>query len=492
MRTCLLGLDIGSSSVKASVLDATTGKCVTSAQSPSSEMEILAPFPGWAEQNPETWWIHLKNAIEMILKSGTVTAREISAVGISYQMHGLVCVNQNLEVVRNAIIWCDSRAVDIGNRALKDLGKEKCLTRLLNSPGNFTASKLRWVMDNEPDITGQIFKFMLPGDWIALKLTGQVTTTQSGLSEGIFWDFQNREIAGFMLDYYSVNPEWIPEVVPTFGIQGSITAETARETGLPEGIPVSYRAGDQPNNALSLNVLNPGEIAATAGTSGVVYGVTDKAENDPLSRVNTFLHVNHTFENPRHGILLCINGSGIMNAWIRKLYGSPLSYEEMNRMASEIPTGSDGLVILPFGNGAERMLENRDTAASIHGIRFNNHTMNHLIRAGQEGIAFAFHKGIQIMRNLGMDINIIRAGHSNMFLSPVFCETLAAISAAEIELFNTDGSLGAARGAGIGAGIFPELSNAFKGLEKIRVYNPPVDSTPYTEAYKRWEKELKV
>lgn len=486
----LLGLDIGTSSVKAAILEAETGQCVVNVQSPETEMEITVPKPGWAEQNPETWWHHTILAIPKAISKAGIKPDEIKSIGISYQMHGLVCVDKEMNVLRNSIIWCDSRAVETGNTAFREIGTEKCLSHLLNSPGNFTASKLKWVRENETEIYSRIHKIMLPGDYIATKLTGEIKTTESGLSEGIFWDFKNQAPADFLLNYFGINKSLLPDTVPTFGLQGCVTNEAAAITGLTPGTPVSYRAGDQPNNAFSLNVLKPGEIAATAGTSGVVYGVSGQVTYDPQSRVNTFVHVNNSKDKIRNGILLCVNGTGIMNSWLKKIAGNDISYSRMNEIAATVHPGSDGLIILPFGNGAERLLGNTEPGCSIHYLNFNVHGKAHLFRAAQEGIAFALYYGIKIMQNMGVDVKVIRAGKANMFLSPVFCQTLADISGATIELYNTDGAQGAARGAGVGAGIYPDFETAFEGLFKLETILPDTDNQLLKQAYLSWEKEL--
>jgi len=486
----LLGLDIGTSSIKASILNAATGENKASTQSPATEMAIITPKAGWAEQDPEIWWKHTQIAISSAISTSKIHSDEIVAIGISYQMHGLVCVDKNMEVLRDSIIWCDSRAVEIGNMAFREIGEENCLSQLLNSPGNFTASKLKWVKENEPDIFQQIDKVMLPGDYIAAKLTGKIKTTESGLSEGILWDFDNSEPADFLLKYYGFEKSILADTTPTFGIQGNVTSAAAALTGLKEGTPVSYRAGDQPNNAFSLNVLNPGEIAATAGTSGVVYGVSDQVKYDPKSRVNTFVHVNNLSAETRNGILLCVNGTGILNSWMKKMAGEDLSYSEMNEMAATVNPGSDGLIILPFGNGAERVLENIEKGCSIHNLNFNIHGKAHLFRAAQEGIAFALYYGIKIMQDLGVEIKVIKAGKANMFQSQVFCQTLADISGATIEMYNTDGAQGAARGAGVGAGIFENFESAFAGLLKLETIFPSADNQLLLKAYANWEAEL--
>jgi xylulokinase len=484
----LLGYDIGSSSVKASLINGETGSCVASAFYPKQEMPIQAVNPGWAEQDPKLWWDNLRLATHDVIAAAGISGEAVKAIGISYQMHGLVCIDKNLEVLRPAIIWCDSRAVEIGSRAFRETGEEHCLGHLLNSPGNFTASKLKWVMENEPGVYERIFKIMLPGDYIALRMTGELCTTISGLSEGMFWDFQTRNPAKFLLDYYGFNSHLLPEIKDTFSEQGRVNQLAARELGLREGIPVAYRAGDQPNNAFSLNVLEPGEIAATAGTSGVVYGVSDAIRYDPQSRVNTFAHVNYTPKNERLGVLLCINGTGILNSWLKRNAGyASAGYEAMNEAASAVPIGSDGLVILPFGNGAERMLGNQDPGSYFAHIDFNRHDNRHLIRAAQEGIVFAFHYGMEIMKQTGIIPSVIRAGKANMFLSPIFRETLAGVTGATIELYNTDGSLGAALGAGVGTGFYQSFREAFTNLKKLETVEPdPVKMNAYHEAYSRW------
>ena len=491
----LLGYDIGSSSVKASLVDAYSGKCVASTFYPKHEAEILALQTGWAEQQPAMWWENLKLATADVLYSSRVNKDDIKAIGISYQMHGLVCVDKDQQVLRPAIIWCDSRAVSIGQKAFDELGSDVCLSHLLNSPGNFTASKLAWIKRNEPQIFEKIDKIMLPGDYIAMKMTGNVCTTISGLSEGVMWDFKNNELADFLLDYYGIDASMIADIVPTFGDQGTITKIAAQELGLKEGTPVSYRAGDQPNNALSLNVFNPGEIAATAGTSGVVYGVTGKINYDPKSRVNTFAHVNHTHQLNRLGVLLCINGTGILNSWMHHHLTPDLDYPDMDRVASSVPIGSDGLVVMPFGNGAERVLQNKEIGCSIHGLNFNKHEAKHILRASQEGIVFSFCYGMDIMKQMGLDIQHIHAGRANMFKSALFCDTLATVSGAMIDVYKTDGADGAAKGAGMGIGIYQNHDQAFATLECIAHIEPlTAQKDEYQAAYLRWknllEKEL--
>jgi xylulokinase len=487
----LLGIDLGSSSVKASVMDGETGQCLATAFMPKAEMKIIALKPGWAEQEPAVWWDNLKSAISECTRILGNKKENIGAIGISYQMHGLVTIGKDLQPLRPSIIWCDSRAVEYGNKAMSALGKEYCLSHLLNSPGNFTASKLAWVKANEPEIFNRIFKIMLPGDFLAMKMTGEIKTSYTGLSEGIFWDFSEEKVSDKLLNCFGFDEALIPEIVPSFSIQGHLLNSIASELSLPSGIPVSYRAGDQPNNALSLNVFSPGEVAATAGTSGVIYGVTDQKKFDPQSRVNTFLHVNHTSENPRLGVLLCINGTGILNSWIRKNAAGNFSYDEMNEKASHIKPGSDGLKIIPFGNGSERMLLNKETGAHISGLNFNIHSEAHLFRAAQEGIAFSFRYGLDIMKQTGIKPALLRAGAANMFLSPVFREAVSCITGTVINLYNTDGSLGAARGAGIGCGYYKSEKEAFNGLKSVGSTEPDKKkSEVYEEAYIDWKNIL--
>lgn len=475
-------------------MDAETGKVLASATSPDKELEIVAKQLGWAEQDPAVWWEHVKNATKKIQTKVKFDAGDVHAVGISYQMHGLVVVDKNNQVLRPSIIWCDSRAVQIGEKAATDIGPEKCLKRLFNLPGNFTASKLKWVMENEPKVYKKIHKIMLPGDYIALKMTGDIKTTPSGLSEGIMWDFESDGLADFVLDNYGISGELIAETLPTFSIQGELTIEAADELGLDAGTIVSYRAGDQPNNALSLSVLQPGEIAVTAGTSGVVYGVSNSKNYDQKSRVNVFVHVNHSAEDPRYGVLLCLNGTGILNSWLKHNFvtGEGHDYEQMNELAAQVPVGSDNLFILPYGNGAERTLENRNIGASVHGWNFNVHKKAHFLRAAQEGIVFALNYGLGIMRDMGIQLTNVKAGNANMFLSPLFAEAFATVTKATVQLYNTDGSQGAARGAGIGAGVYKSPEEAFVGLEPVKTIEPNEKlASAYQQAYAGWEEVLK-
>ena len=490
----LLGFDIGSSFIKAALVEARTGKLAASASAPKAELAIEAAHPGWAEQDPQAWWENVASAARELQSRAGGAFEAVSAIGISYQMHGLVLVDRTGKVLRPSIIWCDSRAVEIGEEAFQRIGSEVCLSRLLNSPGNFTASKLAWVKQNEPEVFRQAAKAMLPGDYIALRMTGEVQTTPSGLSEGILWDFPKGGLADIVLEAYGIPADLVPEVVPTFSVQGTLTGDAAAALGLKKGIPVSYRAGDQPNNAFSLNVLDPGEAATTAGTSGVVYGVAGAPTHDPRSRVNTFVHVTHSAAAPRFGVLLCLNGTGILNRWVRDnlMGGKPApTYDELNRLAAGAPVGCDGLAILPYGNGAERTLENLNPGALVAGIDFNRHSVAHVLRAAQEGIVFALQHGLEIMREMGIRVQTVRAGYANMFLSPLFREAFATVTGARVELYSTDGAQGAARGAGVGAGIYKSPREAFAGLAAVQSVQPDAaQAAAYADAYGRWKQSL--
>jgi xylulokinase len=481
-----LGIDLGTSSIKASVVDATTQQCIVSVQYPGTEREIISLKPGWCEQSPLQWWDDIKQAILKANAAGKYDPKDIKAIGIAYQMHGLVCTGKEKNVLRNSIIWCDSRAVEIGNDAFKKIGEEKCLSHLLNSPGNFTASKLAWVKQNEPVIYDKIDKIMLPGDFITMQFTGEISTTIAALSEGIFWDFKNNELSKDVMKHFGFDLSFIPAIKKVFCDHGKLSGVVAKELSLTEGIPVSYKAGDQPNNALSLNVLEPGEVAATAGTSGVIYAVSDRADYDKQSRVNSFAHVNYTAENNRIGVLLNINGTGILNKWIKTIAGASLSYSQMNDEAGKVKPGCDGLFVLPFGNGAERMLNNRTVNAHIRDIDFNRHNAAHIFRAAQEGIAFALRYGFDIMKENGINPSVIRAGKANMFLSKVFTEAFVNVTNTPVEFYNTDGSAGAAIGAALGAGFYSSAKEAFsncKATEKIE----PTNTDLYNDLYLQWK-----
>ena len=489
-----LGLDLGTSSIKVSVVDGTTGKLIASAQFPDTENTISSLQAGWAEQDPEMWWNCIQQAILRCNSSGRYNPKDIQAIGIAYQMHGLVMVDRNLSVLRPSIIWCDSRAVEIGKKAFEKIGVEQCLSHLLNSPGNFTASKLAWVKENEPKVYGSVFKIMLPGDFISMKLTGEITTSNSALSEGIFWDFKMNAVSEDVMKCYGFSSNILPNIRPVFSNHGGLSSSIGDLLGLKAGVPVTYKAGDQPNNALSLNVLEPGEFAATAGTSGVIYSVSDKVSYDPKSRVNTFAHVNHRLNNEnRLGTLLCINGTGILNRWVRDNIAGGMNYENMNELATKISEGSNGLKVLPFGNGAERVLQNKTINSTFQGINFNIHTNAHIIRAAQEGIAFSLKYGMDIMAENGTSPSVIRAGKSNMFLSDVFSQTLVNVTGVSVELYDTDGAKGAALGAGIGNKFFENPKEAFVNMEKIDLIEPNVSkSAIYKEIYADWKAYLET
>lgn len=489
-----LGIDVGSSSVKLSVLDGTSGKAIASTTYPEQELDILSPQAGWAEQDPETWWQCIQKGCAQLFSKPGVSGQNIKAIGISYQMHGLVAVDKNQTVLRPAIIWCDSRAVSLGETALEQLGHDYCFGHLLNSPGNFTAAKLRWVQQNQPEIFEKIHKIMLPGDYVAMKLSGDINTTASGLSEGTLWDFKESGVANKLLTHWGISSDLIPELKPSIGEQSQVSSDAAAALGIPAGIPISYRGGDQPNNAFSLNVLEPGEVAATAGTSGVIYGVTDQAVADTESRVNTFLHVTSQPEAPRNGVLVCVNGAGRSYSWLRQLLsanGQTMGYEQLNLLASQAPIGSDGLAFLPFGNGAERLFQNRTLGASFRNLDLNRHSASHMVRATKEGIVFALNKGFEVLKSLGGRCDVVKVGHGNMFLSDVFAQAFANTTRAAVEFYQTDGAEGAARAAALGSGFYATPKEAFAGLERINVIEPQTDKMDaYAEAYANWAKAL--
>ncbi len=486
----LLGIDIGTSSIKVSVVDAGQQKTLVSASYPENESGIVSKEPGWAEQDPAMWWDHVQQAILKAHSTRTYDPKDIKAIGISYQMHGLVCVDKDQQLLRDSIIWCDSRAVELGNAAFNAIGHSRSLQHLLNSPGNFTASKLAWVRQNEPAVYSKIDKVMLPGDFIAMKFTGRCTTSISALSEGVFWDFKNKELSKDVFTYYDLDTSFIPAIQEVFSTHGTLLPAIAAGLSLSSGIPVSYKAGDQPNNALSLNVLEPGEVAATAGTSGVIYGVSDELTFDPRSRINSFAHVNHTPWQKRIGILLCINGTGILNRWLKNITGKETSYASMNDAAASIEPGSEGLQLLPFGNGAERMLENKLVGAHISNLDLNIHGQGHLFRAAQEGIAFAFRYGLDIMKENGLNPALIRAGRANMFLSDVFADCFVNTLNVPLELHNSNGSVGAALGAGVGAGIFKNAKEAFIEAKALKVIEPGSSVALYDGLYENWKELL--
>lgn len=484
-----IGFDLGSSSIKGSIVDSNSGKELITLNEPKKEMNIISSQNDWAEQNPNKWWEYICNLTKRLINESKIKSEDISNVGISYQMHGLVVVDRDGNPLRNSIIWCDSRAVEIGEIALEQLGSKKCSENLLNSPGNFTASKLKWVKENEPDIYKKIYKYMLPGDYIAYKLTGIISTTRNGLSEGILWDYKNFKIANWLLDYYGIDPSLTPNLVENFTDQGRITSEASSLTGLPEGIPISYRAGDQPNNALSLNVFKVGEIAATAGTSGVVYAITDNIISKELTKINHFAHVNYTRDNQVLGKLLCINSAGIMYKWLKNISKED-SYKAMNEKANQIKIGSEGLVIIPFGNGAERMFNNMNLGGHFFNLNLNKHTNHHIYRAALESIAFSFVYGIEILKNDHTKINVIKAGNDNLFRSEIFSTTVSTLIDQKIEIYNTTGSIGAARAAGLIDGDFNKFEKNITSNDHVKTFSPNQDKKAYIRAYENWKIEL--
>ncbi len=486
----LLGIDLGTSFIKVSVIDSISQSCIASVQYPEKEVSIVSIQSGWAEQSPDQWWFDIKQAIINLNKTRKYNPNDIKAIGISYQMHGLVLIDKKGNVLRDSIIWCDSRAVSYGAKAEEKIGKEKCYTHLLNAPGNFTASKLAWVKENEPSIYDDIYKVLLPGDFISYRMTNELSTTPSALSEGVFWDFKKNNISIDILNYFDFDKSIFPEIKDVFSNHGQLSNDVALELNLNPQIPITYKAGDQPNNAFSLNVIEHGEFAATAGTSGVIYGIINTLNGEINAKINRFAHVNHDKDSVRIGTLLCVNGAGIMNKYIKQKFGSDLSYHTFDDLAATVTPGSNGLHILPFGNGAERIFDNRTIGAHIENLDLNKHESPHFFRAVQEGVAFSFKYGFEHMCSSNFFPIKIKAAKSNMFKSPVFKEAFVNLIGVSLEIYDTDGSIGAAKGSGVIIGAYSSPLDACtiqKPIEKIF----PTKETLYNELYNDWLISLK-
>ena len=317
-----------------------------------------------------------------------------------------------------------------------------------------------------------------------------MTTTKTGLSEGMLWDYKNNSVADFLLKYYEIDSSLIPKIVPTFGFQCKLNKKGSSECGLLEDIPIYYRAGDQPNNALSLNVLNPGEIAATAGTSGVVFAVTDNVKTNESERINNFLHVNIN-NSISLGKLLCINGAGIQYAKLKNELNIN-SYDEMNKLSSVVEVGSKQLTYLPFGNGSERMLNNINVGSKMLNFDINIHKKEHVIRATLEGIAFAFVYGMQILINDGVKPKVIRAGNDNLFKSKVFGETISTLINTDIEIYETTGAFGAARAVDLRNRDFNKFENNIIENDFLRTFSPQPNLNDYKNAYNLWVEKLEL
>ena len=482
-----LGIDLGSSSVKTSLFDSTSGKSVDSCTYPSSEMEIISKEDGWAEQDPNYWWDCILKTFENLSEKNDF--KLVRSIGISYQMHGLVVLDKNNNLIYNSIIWCDSRAVKIGQRAESELESSILENKILNSPGNFTASKLRWLKENRSDVYDQISKIMLPGDYIVFKLTNKISTTPMGLSEGILWDFHSDKLSEDVLEYYNIDRKLIPEIVDSVGNQGTISDDVRDRFGFDNDVKVTYRAGDQPNNALALNVFDNGEVAASGGTSGVIYSITKDINSKEPSRINHFAHVNYNDNNKSIGKLLCINGAGIQYRWLRN-HSVGKSYEKMNEAASSIPVGSEGISVIPFGNGAERMLNNKNIGTHICNINLNQHSHGHLYRSSLEGIAFSFMYGMEILKNDNALINVVRAGNDNLFRSKIFANTVATLIGHEIEIYNTTGAFGAARASGVMNDNLDSFRKKITKNDHVMTFLPLKNTSEYEDAYSRWKEDL--
>lgn len=433
-----LGIDVGTSSVKVSIVGE-DGVILASATAPaSSERAINSPNPNWAEQNPEDWW---EDAQQAILNLPLEARLQVEAIGIAYQMHGLVLVDSQFQPVRPSIIWCDGRNIQESQILAESLGLDALENRLLNKPGTLTLAKLAWVAEHEPETLAKAHTFGLPGDFIAYKLTGEWSTTKSGYSEMVGWDFgasipfeEGFRKAGWKLP--------LPEARPNLEEGAPIQKVIAEKLGLPPSARVTYRAGDQPNNAFGLGVLQQGETAISAGTSGVLYGIGDSSPG-LHEGINRFLHVNSQI-----GVLMCLNGVGSALAFARRTWFQNQSYEALSELASQA-NPENCPYFFPFGNGAERILSERAFSGFTE-LDFNRHNLPELARSVFEGIAFAYRLGSEKMEKAGCLSKVVNGTESGLLKSSFFAQLLANELQVELILSEGDGSTAAARGAALG------------------------------------------
>lgn len=485
----LMGIDIGTTSARAIIIDE-EGKLLGAGV---YEYPLYHPQPLWAEQDPQDWWEGTKKSIGKALKEADVKPQEIGGIGLSGQMHGLVLLDENYEVLRRSILWCDQRTVKqceyIMRKSRQTLVKSTCNPALTG----FTLPKVIWVRQEEPKIYDKIHKMLLPKDYIRFKLTGEFATEVSDASGTLMLDVKKRKWSEDVLSAFGINKEALPVVYESVQITGKITPEAARETGLKEGIPVVGGGGDQAAGGVGNGVVREGLLSSTIGTSGVVFASLNDVKTDPLLRTHTFCHA---VPGKWHimGVMLSAGGSlkwfrdnlGMEELNVSKITGQD-PYEILTMEASRVEPGSEGLIFLPYLMGERTPYPDPYAKGVFFGLT-PRHTKAHLVRAVMEGVAFGLRDSLEIIKRLGTKIEEIRASGGGA-RSELWRQIQADINNTQMVTINmSEGpAFGVALLAGVGTGVYKSVEEACESTIHITGTTEPIK-----ENVKRYEEYYKI
>ena len=466
MTRYVIGIDVGTGGTRAVLVDE---KGAVLASATHEHLPFASPQNGWAEQDPHDWWNACKQALGKLLEESAVQKTEIAAIGLTGQMHGAVLLDENDEVLRHALIWCDQRTQEECDELDKTVGTKR-LVELTSNPAltNFTLTKLMWVRTHEPEIWKRFRSFLLPKDYIRLQLTGVRATDVSDASGTLLLDVANRRWSQEMLKATRLDARCLPQLFESQQVVGTITAHAALETGLAEGTPVVAGAGDQAAGAIGMGIVKAGDVSATIGTSGVVFAATDQPFLDPQGRLHTFCHA---IPNRWH-VMGVTQAAGLSLRWFRDTFGivngvTESPYESLSREASAIPAGADGVLWAPYLMGERTPHLDSEVRGALIGLAAS-HGRGHIIRAILEGVAFSLKDTLTIFAEIGVPVNDIRLGGGGA-LSPLWRQIQADVYAKPVSQLKAEqgAAHGAAVLAGVGAGLWTSVDDACSRFVRI-------------------------
>jgi xylulokinase len=470
----VLGIDVSTTATKAVLVDeAGAVRAIGTA-----DYDFLSPRPLWSEQRPELWWDGTQVAVRAALSGAGVRAEDVAAVGLTGQMHGLVLLDRDEQVLRPAILWNDQRTAAECELIRQLVGPE----RLIQITGNdaltgFTAPKLVWVRDHEPEVWARVAHVLLPKDYVRLKLTGVHAVDVADGAGTLLFDLAQRTWSPEVTGALGIDPAWLPPTFEGPAVTGALSAAGAAATGLLAGTPVVAGGGDQAANGIGLGVIGPGTTALSLGTSGVVFAPTDRPIFDPLGRVHAFCHA---VPGRWHFMSVMLSAAGSLR-WFRDTLAPGAAFGELAAAAGEVPAGSDGLVFLPYLSGERSPYPDPAARAAFVGLTLG-HDRRHLTRAVLEGVAFGLRDGLDLMIGAGMAAPAQIRASGGGIASPLWRQILADVLDAEIATVNTTegAASGAALLAAVGAGWYRDVESAVAALV---VATPSADPGPDVGRY---------
>jgi xylulokinase len=456
-----LGIDISTIGAKALLIDE-SGKVISSAITP---VTLSTPRPLWSEQEPQEWWHGVTASVRMALGKANVRGADVKAIGLTGQMHGLVLLDESGEVLRPAILWNDQRCGAECDEIRNRLGRG----RLIEITGNdaltgFTAPKVLWVKNHEPDVYARVRYALLPKDYIRYKLTDHLAMDKADGSGTILFDLKTRDWSGTVLDALGIPRQWLPMTFEGPEVTGEVGSDAAEETGLRAGTPVMAGGGDQSAQAVGVGAVRPGIAALTLGTSGVIFATTERALIEPEGRLHAFCHAS---PGRWHLMGVMLSAAGSLQ-WHRDMLAPQTNLETLAEEAGEIPAGSEGLIFLPYLTGERTPYADPLARAAWVGLTIR-HTRGHMTRAIMEGVAFGLKDSFTLIQGAGLvGINQVRTsggGSKSRFWKQILADVLGTEL---IMMSTTEGAAyGAALLAGVGLGVWPDVEAACDAAVKI-------------------------